>query len=270
MKNALVLIAILSSWLTVYSQTDYSEVELKQKCDSIIEESNLLYRYETASWNFTDMFLPKKDIMKSIQGVLTYQQGDSIKCIVIGEKSKCIYEASFLTDSKPCTEVTFHRNLSEYEMHLLRIREKIRGALGQYQISVYEGFPLNWILIPFENGYKFYAVSGTSKGGVIPFGNDYLFIADKEGEILSWKKFHSRLVTVETTEEIPMITFPMHSHLKQEPFISATDICTFRLYYNQTGSTMFGVYSPALSLYFVYKIATNEIVMTKDISSYLK
>ena len=37
MKNMLTLIVLLSSWLTVYSQESYTETELKQKCDSIVE-----------------------------------------------------------------------------------------------------------------------------------------------------------------------------------------------------------------------------------------
>lgn len=40
MKNMLTLIVLLSSWLTVYSQESYTETELKQKCDSIVEEAN--------------------------------------------------------------------------------------------------------------------------------------------------------------------------------------------------------------------------------------
>ena len=38
MKNMLSLIVVLSSWLAVYSQGSYTEIELKLKCDSIIEE----------------------------------------------------------------------------------------------------------------------------------------------------------------------------------------------------------------------------------------
>ena len=62
MKNIITLIIILSSWLTVYSQVNYTQAELKLKCDSIIEESNTLYRYEMAAWNFTDIFVTKPDI----------------------------------------------------------------------------------------------------------------------------------------------------------------------------------------------------------------
>ena len=44
MKNIITLIIILSSWLTVYSQVNYTQAELKLKCDSIIEESNTRWR----------------------------------------------------------------------------------------------------------------------------------------------------------------------------------------------------------------------------------
>lgn len=165
--------------------------------------------------------------------------------------------------------MTTRRNLTEQEILLAKIKEKIRSELAdheKYPIYRYDNYPLNWDLIPFADGYKFYAISGVSKGRAIPFGNDYLFIANKKGEIQSWKKFHSRLIPVEATEQMPMIAFPVHSHLKYEPFISATDICTFRLYYNKTGSTKFAVYSTALSMYFIYELATNTITPTKDIN----
>ena len=106
MKNMLTLIVLLSSWLTVYSQESYTEAELKQKCDSIVEEANTLYRYETAAWNFTDMIFAKPGLIETIQNILTYHQGDSIKCVAIDKQSYCIYEATFLNESAPCSEVT--------------------------------------------------------------------------------------------------------------------------------------------------------------------
>lgn len=266
MKKHLILIVALLSSLAVHSQVSYSEAELKLKCDSILEESNTLYRYETAAWNFTDMFLAKPEIMETIQGVLIYQKGDTIKCIVIDNQSQCSYEATFLGESAPVTELKTHRNLSDDEARLIKMKEKIRGQLSgdKYDVYNYKEFPLNWILIPFDDGYKFYAISGTSKGGVVPLGNDYLFIADKEGEMQSWKRFHSQLIPIEANED-SMLALPIHSHLEEEPFISATDICTFRLYYNQIGCTKFAVYSPALSVLFVYDIATNTITVTNDL-----
>lgn len=269
MKNVVTSIVLLFSCLSAYSQVYYTETEIQQKCDSIIAESNTLYRYEAASWNFTDMLLAKQEVMKTIQDYLVYQQGDTIKCIVVDNQSQCSYEVSFLEDSAPYSESLIPRKLSEYEIQLIDVRRKIRSAFAdekKYPIYSYQDFPLNWILIPYTDGYKLYAISGTSKSRIIPFGNDYLFVADKKGEIQSWKKFHSKLIPVEATDEMPVIALPVHSHLKQEPFISATDICTFRLYYNQTGSVRFAVYSVALSMYFIYEIATNKIIPAKDIN----
>lgn len=269
MKNVVTSIVLLFSCLSAYSQVCYTETEIQQKCDSIIAESNTLYRYEAASWNFTDMLLAKQEVMKTIQDYLVYQQGDTIKCIVVDNQSQCSYEVSFLEDSAPYSESLIPRKLSEYEIQLIDVRRKIRSAFAdekKYPIYSYQDFPLNWILIPYTDGYKLYAISGTSKSRIIPFGNDYLFVADKKGEIQSWKKFHSKLIPVEATDEMPVIALPVHSHLKQEPFISATDICTFRLYYNQTGSVRFAVYSVALSMYFIYEVATNKIIPAKDIN----
>ena len=70
MKNMLTLIVLLSSWLTVYSQESYTEAELKQKCDSIVEEANTLYRNETAAWNYNDMILAKPGLIETIKNIL--------------------------------------------------------------------------------------------------------------------------------------------------------------------------------------------------------
>ncbi len=70
------------------------------------------------------MFLAKPELMETIRGVLTYQQGDTIKCLVIDDQSQCTYEVSFLNESAPCSEVTTYRSLSEYEMNLIKVREK--------------------------------------------------------------------------------------------------------------------------------------------------
>ena len=55
------------------------------------------------------------------------------------------------------------------------------------------------------------------------------------------------------------VTGITHSHLRAEPFISATDICTFKLYGNMYGLKQFKVYSPELSLYFTYNTDKNTI-----------
>jgi len=56
-----------------------------------------------------------------------------------------------------------------------------------------------------------------------------------------------------------MVRELIHSHLRTEPFISATDICTFMLYGKLCGQNSFGVYSPELGKYFRYRLDKNVI-----------
>ncbi|MDD3037027.1 hypothetical protein [Bacteroides sp.] len=266
MRKITILTAILliSCFSVVHSQTyNYTETELEQKCDSILQEGNLLYRYEKAAWIFSDMYMNKPEIMGNAATYLTYEKGDSIKCILIDKEKKCNFEVSFVETSTPCLVRHIYRDLSNYENNLLETRTKILRNLvdNKYDLVTYDGYSLNWILLPFEEGYKFYAINGTQKAGEVPIGNDYLFITNKEGEIQSWKKFHSRLIPIDKGEPGGK---HIHSHLRQEPFISATDICTFKLYQNQVGLTSFGVYSPSLDTFFVYQLETNSITISKD------
>lgn len=50
-----------------------------------------------------------------------------------------------------------------------------------------------------------------------------------------------------------------HSHLRTTPYITATDICTFRLYAQYTELQKFSVYSPAIKKTMTYILETNKI-----------
>lgn len=262
MRKTFLLLFVFTT-LILNAQETLSKQEIKQKTDSILVEGNLLYQYEKAAWVSTDQALALKDIKKKFGGYLIYQSGDSIKAI-IQEKGQdnCIYEMTYLKDfSIPNKENLVSRELNELEKKLQSIKMKLLEDIftSKYQISCPEGYNLNIELIPYESGYKLYIIAGTSKSDVIPFGNDYIFFADKNGEITSWRKFHSRLISTMTKYNGETVRGVTHSHLRTEPFISATDICTFKLYGSLSGLKQFEVYSPALSLYFTYDIDKNTI-----------
>src|SRR5690606_39047972 len=124
-----------------------------------------------------------------------------------------------------------------------------------------EGFTPNIVIIPQMGGYRAYLIMGANVLNVIPFGNDYIFILDESGNIIHWKKFHNSLIKTIVKDESGnnVISF-IHSHLPMTPYISATDICTFRLY----GADLFGkesfiVSSTALDLLFEYNVKTNNV-----------
>jgi hypothetical protein len=55
------------------------------------------------------------------------------------------------------------------------------------------------------------------------------------------------------------VTESTHSHLRTTPYITATDICTFRLYAPYTELEKFSVYSPAIGKTMIYYLKTNKI-----------
>ena len=253
----------------VNAQVSYSETEINQKCDSILIEGENLYKYERAAWITSDLALEKKKIKKQFGGLLIYERNDSISAIVLSKKdSKCIYEVIFKTDfNKPCKEYLGTRDLTENETDLQYIKTKmIDYALKnkEYQVTCPQGYNINMELIPYDLGYKLYFILGTNQSKIIPFGNDYIFFGDKDGKITSWRKMHSRLIYSPTEYNGEKIRSLIHSHLKHEPFITATDICTFKLYGSLYDLNEFEVLSTALKKIFKYKLKEN-IIETRDI-----
>jgi hypothetical protein len=195
---------------------------------------------------------------------LTYEESGLLKTIALDKKYKnCIYEYVFINNSdKPDGIITEERSLKPYEVNLLNIKDKIINQLGdpKYEVSVPDGYDLNLILMPVENMYRLYIVTGTTQSNVIPFGNDYMFIADNEGNIESWTKFHSRLIPAQTKgPNGETVRGLIHSHLKTNPLISATDICSFKLYAPLYNLKEFSVYSPAIKKYMKYNFETDKI-----------
>jgi hypothetical protein len=260
-------IAFLFSFACTFSygqDVNYTNEEINLKLDSILKEANLLYKYERSSWVSTDLALANSTTKNNFGGFLTYENGGSFKTIILDKGlNKCVAEFNFKDDfNKPKTEVISERELTQNEMTFQKIKTMIIEQLSEtkYEVSVPEGFSLNVTLMPENDGYKMYMIAGTDQSNVIPFGNDYLFYTDKEGVIQSWKKFHSRLIPVNTTAPNGgKIIMPMHSHLRTTPFISATDICTFKLYAGMYDINFFSVYSPALGKTFKYDLSKDKV-----------
>jgi hypothetical protein len=242
----------------------YTNEELNLKLDSIMKEANLLYKYERSSWVSTDLAMANNKLKENFGGFLTYKNKDSIKTIILDKEQKnCIAEFIFTDDfKKPKIEIVSERKLTRQETTLQEIKNKMIEELSdpKYEITVPQGFSLNLILMPENRGYKLYIITGTSQANVIPFGNDYLFYTDKEGVIESWKRFHSRLIPQNTTAPNGgKVVQAMHSHLRTTPLISATDICTFKLYGGLYDINEFSVYSPALGKSMKYNLAKDKI-----------
>ena len=259
----------------MFAQNKMTLREMKQKTDSILAEADLLYRFEKAAWIATDSARAKPDLQSKLGTYVLYQVQDMLIVAFINRNvDTCIYEAIFSPYLEaPVKQTITNRALNETEKKLISVMTKAQKPIidKKYPLSCPEGFKFNMQLIPCDNGYKLYLLTGTTQMNIIPFGNDYLFRTDKEGNILGWRSFHSSLLVQPVTINGQKITRLSHSHLAREPFISATDICTFRLYGSYYGLNEFSVYSPAFSLYFTYKLDSNTIeISTQQVSSTLQ
>jgi len=263
-KSLLVLVSLFSSILLA-QKIEMSESELKTQLDAVLAEGNLLYKYEKATWISTDLAMENQTVKKDYGGFLVYEEQKEIRVIILGKKSQnCIAEYSFESDfSKPKLVTIGSRELSEKEKTLIGVREKILKNVSnkKYEVTVPNGYSPNFVLLPFAEKYKLYIIMGTSQNDVIPFGNDYFFIADKNGKIKNWQKFHSRIIPGYTTFDGNKVTELMHSHLRTTPLITATDICTFMLYAPLYDIDAFSVYSPALGKTMTYSLKDNEITV---------
>lgn len=267
MKIPIVILILIASALSGIAQDLFTEAQIKEKSDSILKEGDLLYRYEKVAWVSTDIALENKKIKKKIRGYITYQKNDTLINIVLDKKGKCIFESIFYDNHVSPDSTSFvNRELTMYEQKLLKTKNKIINQIAdkEYNVICPRGFSLNFVLLPCDTGYKLYILTGTHQTEVIPFGNDYIFQTDEEGKVLSWRKFHSRLIPAMTKmSDGANVTSVMHSHLRSEPFISATDICTFKLYGPLYGLKEFSVYSPALSRYFTYNLTEDTIEISE-------
>lgn len=249
-----------------YSQ----EKDILAKLDSINKEADLLYNYERAAWASSDLILPMKKLRSEYGGYVVYHSNDTIYTSIIDTtKSNRLARFTFVTTNMddPIVSDFDTSELTEKETNLFTIKNRLIKQLSnpKYELSVPEGFSSNLILLEEEKSYKLYVIMATAESGIIPFGNDYLFYADSNGTITSWQKFHSKMFLVQSTmsaKEVMKST--THTHLKSVPYITATDICTFRLYAPFTELEKLKVLSTALNVYMKYCLKANAIELMEQ------
>ncbi len=268
MKRQFLLFTAVLFCGTVFAQKNYTDDQLKIITDSILKEGELLYKLEKSAWWMTDFAKEEKKIANSNGGYFSYASNDTIKCIIYNKKrTKVIAEAGFIDAfSKPEYVNTESRDATEFERKSFDIRSKIIDSLVNpiYELEVRKNFSYNAILIPQDNGYRFYLILGSNVGRVIPFGGDYLFNSDNNGVITSFCKIHPKLIATSTRgvngEFQDTIS---HSHGAEIPFITATDICTFLLYGKMYNISALSIYSSVLNLTFKYYWKPNIISIVK-------
>jgi hypothetical protein len=266
-KHFWALLSIISFTLTLAQETEH-----QMKFDSILVEANILYNFEKTIWQSSDHLKKKSNLDGKIGGYIVYQESNTIKNI-FHDKNSTKSIATFSYDINKITKSSSEiqeRNLTNKEKELVKIKadfmQYFNKNIADFEYQQYEGFTPNLVMIPKEKTTYFYLIMGTSKNNVIPFGNDYFFEWDNNSTLIRWQKFHKSLISTPTQMggKDMQIMSAVHSHLPLTPYITSTDICTFRLYGTDLyGMKEFQVLSTALDLMFTYSSKTNKILISE-------
>lgn len=264
MRKKSILLLVLTISMKLFSQ----ETNIQKKMDSILNEADRLYRHEKTVWNSTDLLMRNKKLKKNYGGYIVSELGDTTLVTYLDKsQKKSLIRYRYLNNNpeKPISTAFENTALSRQEKELLDIKVGILGKLSdtKYGVTIPDGYEPNFVLLKDADTFRLYIIMGSSKAGIVPFGNDYLFESDASGAITGWKKFHSRMIPVYCNwPEEKKVVSAIHSHLKTTPYITATDICTFRLYGAFCGLEEFMIYSTATGKYYKYDIKTNTIEIT--------
>ena len=108
-----------------------------------------------------------------------------------------------------------------------------------------------------DNLIRLYILQGTVQPNTIPFGNDYSIDFDNNGNALCFRKYHNSLIAIKTVDvEGQQIKSVVHSHLRDNPYITPTDVCNFLLY--RGGLKENHILSTALDGYIIYHAEDNS------------
>ena len=245
--------------------------ELFATLDSIVNEGWQLYYSERVNWIASDLVLEKFD-MDAIGGSVTWKPNDSVWAAVFYDSGakNCIFEYRYNFVSNQEESMDVPRPISSLEQtEINRKKRMIEQAVDRYADSLYFanqsfGSPNIDIVRINSKLTRLYFLQGTIKPDVIPFGNDYSIDFDEKLEPVAFRKYHRSLIATQTkTEDGGKVETIMHSHLKDNPFITPTDICNFLLY-RPEDLTMFFVYSTAYKCKFAYSYSLNQIITVTD------
>lgn len=249
------------------SNTIPAPEEIKAANDSILAEAYRLYLHEKVAWILEDIvYQTYEDAMNNADGwVPISEDGITVKGVFYNkERTKALYEASINIQTGEASSSDSVRDLTADELEEIEVLQRVINAVRSLESipSCPEGCTFNIEAIQIDdNLYRVYWMLGTSQSGIIPFGSDFSYDCDAEGNIKEVRRYHKSYIPTPTSmDDGGKVRLIVHSHTSICPYIAPTDIALFLLYgYESVGLTQFKVLSTALKCYFVFDAESYEI-----------
>jgi len=236
MKKLFIIITLFILAQSVTAQQN----ALRHIADSIYAEGEMLYRSEWASGHGTQIFTSRFGEKKLLSGgYFSYETPKGLTTIFFSKNEDPVALATvkfdYGLDSSKYSIDTTTRKLTEDEKGFYTIRSKAAQAvLGDTLFKFYEHTSLNLVPIVKNGAKRVYVITAQTLQDEVLLGNDYLIIFDKDDNIIKETKLHNNLIPLGTGGKDP-IKASSHQHLgKTSPFITATDICAFKLWRAKT------------------------------------
>jgi len=248
-----------SSQKSTLSKTLPPLSELTSILDSIVEEGYQLYYSERANWVATDLVFAKHN-EEELGHSVSLRLNDSIWTVLFFDKDNgnCVFESRYNIYSNDIITIDSIRPISLEESTLMERKDiLINKAISKYGNNMLFapqsfGNPNIDIIRINDQLIRVYFLQGTVQNNTIPFGNDYSVDFDENLEPVAFRKYHNSLIACPTkSEDGDNVKMVWHSHLKDNPFITPTDICNFLLYCPQYMNG-FCVLSTAYGCYFTF------------------
>ncbi len=236
MKKLFTLITLF----TLAQNATAQEKELRRIADSIYTEGDMLYRSEWASGHSTQIFASNFGGKKLLSGgYFSYEINKEMTTIFFSKNEDPVVLATVKfdhgLDSSKYRIDTNTRKFTENEKEFYTIRSKAAQAvLNDTLFKFYQHTSLNLVPIIKNGTKKVYIITAQTVPDEVLLGNDYLINFDKDNEIIKKSKLHNNLIPLGTGGSDP-IKASSHQHLGEtSPFITATDICAFKLWKAKT------------------------------------
>lgn len=242
--------------------------DLKAANDSILAEAYQLYLHEKVAWVLEDVFYgSKSSAINMVDGWLPItEDGITVKGIFYNkEKTQALFEANFNiqtgeTSAKDAVRDLTKEEIDEINEHL-RIIDAVKSLDAEDLPYCPEGCTFNVDAVSIgENLHRVYYILGTSQHGIIPFGCDFSYDCDSEGNIKAFRRYHKTYIpAVLKMEDGSAVREIFHSHLSICPLMAPTDIALFLLYGYEAGLSGFNVLSTVYHCLFAFDPETYEI-----------
>ena len=228
--------------------------------DSICQEGYNLYVAECVNWESTDSLLAHYNVDEIGHSFIWQPTNDSWRVIFMDKEQKnCIFDFRYDLKSGEQTISYEPRPISENERGIFEKKDLMfKNAIELYGDSLrYDpdyGRP-NFDFVRIDDKTtRMYMLQGVERTGIIPFGNDLSIDFDNEGNITAFRRYHRSFIPISNEGEAAF-----HSHLKDNPYITPTDVCNFLLYHGNMKQTY--ILSTALGGYIVYDAERNSATL---------